>query len=61
MGGGMWHIHARMRVHKNVLMMKFEGNRPHGKPWHRWEVKQMGWEGPVGVIQLRTGKTSGLF
>ena len=22
---------------QNVSMMKFEGNRPPGKPWHRWE------------------------
>ena len=30
-----------------VLMMKFEGNRPPGKPMHRWEGKQIRWEGPV--------------
>jgi hypothetical protein len=42
-------------------MMEFEGNRPPGKPWHRWEGKQIGWEGPFGAIQLRTGKTGGLF
>jgi len=41
--------------------MKFEGNRPPGKPCHRWEGKQIGWKGPVVVIQLRTGKTGGLF
>jgi hypothetical protein len=43
-----------------VFMMTFEGCRPHGKPWHRWEGKQLGWEGPVGVIHLQIGETGGL-
>jgi hypothetical protein len=50
-----------------VLVVKIEGKRPLGRPRHRWEsnikiyVKQIGWEGLVGFIQLKIGKTGGLL
>jgi len=42
--------------------MKLEGNRPPGKPWHRWEVKQIGGGGGlIGVKKPRTDESCGLF
>jgi hypothetical protein len=44
-----------------VLVRKLEGNRPLGRPMHRWEVaikmdlKEVGREAWTGLILLRTG------
>jgi len=48
-------------VENRVLVRKPEGNRPLGRPMHRWEVaikmdlKEVGREAWTGLILLRTG------
>jgi hypothetical protein len=54
-------------VENGVLVQKPEGNRPLGRPIHRWEVaikmdlKEMGREAWTGLISLRTGTGGGLL
>ena len=53
-------------VENRVLVQKPEGNRPLGRPMHRWEVaikmdlKEVGREVWTGLILLRIG-TGGRF
>jgi len=54
-------------VENRVLVQKPEGNRPLGRPMHRWEVvinmdpKEMGREAWTGLILLRIGTGGGLL
>jgi hypothetical protein len=48
---------GEMRNIYKVLLRKFEGRKPHMRPWHRWkenikmDLKETGFE-DVGGIQL---------
>ena len=54
-------------MENRVLVWKPEGNRPFGKPMHRWEVaskmdlKEVGREAWTGLILLRIGTGGGLL
>jgi hypothetical protein len=55
------------QVENRVLVQKPEGNRPLGRPMHRWEVvikmdpKEMGREAWTGLILLRIGTGGSLL
>jgi len=55
------------QLENRVLVQKPEGNRPLGRPMHRWEVaikmdlKEVGKEVWTGLILLRIGTGGGLL
>jgi len=54
---GTCRTNGEMRTEQNILARKFEGEKPLGRPKHRWEgnIKAWMWIGLIWFIRVISG------